>query len=209
MAKRKRMVFDGGGVREIRQSSPSLLKASVSPDALRAATKAEKVKLGYTGKARVFIRKYTTRVTKRTPLISERQYDKKVTGFTREKAAEARAHGALDYKTAQAQETAAKARAKRAEPGYARDFLHATARDAAAGVRIAKAGGKNGGKVSFPVKVDSATQALRNRERRLQGKFIPDGEYQMMLDYSAHYSDPFYELMRGSPKDKTGNIQDV
>jgi hypothetical protein len=64
----------------------------------------------------------------------------------------------------------------------------------------------NKGKTSLVVRQKSAVEALENRRRRLQGEHIPDGEYQAMLDYMAHYNDPHYEVLRGSPDIKGSRI---
>jgi hypothetical protein len=90
--------------------------------------------------------------------------------------------------------------ARQARPQeFTAHFLASVRADIANGTLIKKAGGKNRGKVSLRVRSDSATAAFENRRKRLAGEHIPDGEYQAMLDYMAHYNDPYYELLRGSP----------
>jgi len=178
---------------------------------LRRLSPDENEQLGFTRKARRYVLKSIRKLTKRTHTTSAREREtlrvKQEYGLASpEVATRARRDKALSYKSAAAQETAARNR-KDTTSRYTQTFLAATTRDARVGVRINKADGKRKGRVSFKVKEDTAAEALANRASRLRGEFIPDGEYQMMLDYSAHYGDPFYEFMRGSPKDKTGNIE--
>jgi hypothetical protein len=86
-------------------------------------------------------------------------------------------------------------------------FLASVRADIANRTLVMKAGGKNTGKPSLRVRSDTATTAIENRRRRLAGEHIPDGEYQAMLDYMAHFNDPYYELLRGSPDVKGSRIR--
>jgi hypothetical protein len=90
---------------------------------------------------------------------------------------------------------------------FSEEFLARVEQDANKGTLIRKAGGKNKGKPSLRVRRSTAIEALDNRNRRLRGEHIPDGEYQAMMDYMAHYNDTFYEIMRGSPKVKGARIE--
>ncbi len=194
---RKRMVFDGGGIRPLdsprlrRHSSTSLLKASVRADTLRPATKTEKAKLGYTGKARIFIRKDASRITKRTPMISERQFDRKATGLIREKASEARRFGGLDYKTAAARETAAKS-------GDAR-LLRKVESSQGQFIPTANPSRKHKGR-GFKLQDGAIERFERNRPRKLRGEEIPDGEWHEMMDIAARFNDARIAQLRLSPK---------
>ena len=179
----------------------------------RRLSPSENKQLGFTPKARHYVLKSVRKVTKRTSSISARAHETLRTrqeyGFAKpEIATLARSHKALGYKTAAQGEAVAKAAITRENKAFVSSFLQSTLRDAASGVRVRKAGGKGKGQLSFRVKVDTAGEALRNRDKRLKGEFIPDGEYQQMLDYLAHYNDRAYDLLRGSPKDKTGNIEE-
>jgi hypothetical protein len=90
---------------------------------------------------------------------------------------------------------------------FSKEFLARVEQDANKGTLIRKAGGKNKGKPSLGVRRSFAIEALDNRNRRLRSEHIPDGEYQAMMDYMAHCNDPFYEIMRGSPKVKGARIE--
>lgn len=196
MARRPRMAFDRGGLvslgRPARQrSSPSLLKKSVGADALRAATKAEKLKMRITSKGQFFVRKGTVRFTKRTPRITERQQGRKETGLIREKASKARRFGGLDYKTAAARETAGKsrdARLLRRVESSQRQFIPS-----------ANPSRKHKGR-GFKLQDGAIERFERNRALKLRGEEIPDGEWHEMMDIAAWFNDARIAQLRLSPK---------
>jgi hypothetical protein len=95
----------------------------------------------------------------------------------------------------------------RATVDFSASFLERIQADARNESRVLKAVGKNKGDVSFVVRRATALTALQNRAKRLRGEHIPDGEYQAMMDYMAHYNDPYYILTRGSPDVKGSRIK--
>jgi hypothetical protein len=192
--------------------------SSVSYTALRRATPAENVRLGFTPKARHYVKASVKRVTKNTPSLSARAYETKrskaLYGVTPERATKERASNPLLYKSAQSRDAAEKTKrtyerkreTKLEQQSFDAQFLKRIERDAVARLRISKAAGKRKGQASFIVNRITAVRALENRRKRLRGEHIPDGEYQQMMDYMAHYNDPYYELMRGSPDIKGSRI---
>jgi hypothetical protein len=181
MAKRARKVFDGGTLKTTRRSSPSLLKPSVTPDQLK------RVRIG--GKVR-FVSREVERVTRRTASISERQFRKKETGLSNERAAEARAHGGLEYKTAQARETAAKVGDTRVKRQIQKSL----------GERVPTNNPRRRKGRGFSLTAERVERIERNRERKLQGEYIPDGEWQEMVDTAAKFKDARLPILRLSPK---------
>jgi hypothetical protein len=186
-----------------KKSSKSLLKGGV--DKLRKLTRAETIKATGNPNTRtvLYASKDAKKITKRTPTVSERQYDKAVTGKSREQAVKERSVNPLLYKSAASRDTADKIKA---EGAYRAEFLQRVEEDARNRTKVKKAGGKNKGAPSFTVRRTTALTALEDRAKRLRGEHIPDGRYQQMMDYSAHYNDPRIELMRGSPKVKGSRI---
>src|SRR5262249_21817999 len=95
-----------------------LIEAASFADLVRL-TPEQNVKLGYSRKARRYVRKDVKRLTKTTPTISARQYETKKTrerfGLTPEQATEARRRGALSYVSAAQRERVAKAANTREE----------------------------------------------------------------------------------------------
>lgn len=89
---------------------------------------------------------------------------------------------------------------------FGKYFLQQTRANARRKTSVYKNAGKKAGRNSFLVRNSSAERALANRAKRLRGEHIPNGEYQQMMDYMAHYRDPYYRLMRGSPNVKGQRI---
>jgi len=112
-----------------RRASPGFRLHELPYDRIRRATPAENVRMGYGPKARRYVLTGVT-VKKNTPSISARQAEKKRTGFTSEQATKARQAGALQYNSAQSEQTAAKIRrtAERKRSGTNRTFLQSDGR---------------------------------------------------------------------------------
>jgi hypothetical protein len=208
-----------------RRTLKTILQSSASRKALRFVTRDELTRVGLSPNTKLFVPKTLKRVTKKTAAIKPSELKKvgKSRGAKREKLLQRAASKIVTLDKTATQQTVKRqkrrdtefsnaekqsgiARRARAEsfPAY---FLQQTQADASNGTRIQKAGGKNKGKPSLRVRSDSATTALENRRKRLAGEHIPDGEYQAMLDYMAHYNDPYYELLRGSPDVKRSRIK--
>jgi hypothetical protein len=185
-----------------KKSSKSLLKRGA--DKLRKLTRAETIKATGNPNTRtvLYASKDAKKITRRTPTVSERQYDKAITGKIREQAVKECSENPLLYKSAATRETAEKIKA---EGAYRAEFLQRMEEDANR-TKVSKAGGKKKGAPSFIVRRATAITALEDRAKRLRGEHIPDGRYQQMMDYSAHYNDPRVEVMRGSPKVKGSRI---
>jgi len=200
-----------------KRSRPGLitrLRNGVSHNQLKRLTPAQNVKAGYSPKARHYVLLKpdgsVPRITKRTPTISANQYEKLRTGLPKAQATKARLSGELPYKSARAEQTAAKIRrtteSKRGGRDFPAYFLDRVRADARNKTTIFKGGGPTKGSKSLVVHYDSAVRALENRAKRLRGEHIPDGEWHAMVDYMAHYEDPYVEILRGSPNVKGSRI---
>jgi hypothetical protein len=92
----------------------SRLRSGVSQEALKRLTPSQNVKAGFSPKARRYalVKSDGTlpRITKSTFTVSANQYEKVRTGLPKAKATAARQAGVLQYKSAQAEHTAAKIR---------------------------------------------------------------------------------------------------
>jgi hypothetical protein len=101
-----------------RSSSKSLLRASVSHTALRRASPAENVRLGFSPKSRHYVRASVKKVTKRTAFVTARAAETKRTreryGFaTPEAATKARSDRVLSYESQDQARRVAKAKKTR------------------------------------------------------------------------------------------------
>ena len=212
-----------------RRTLRTILLNTAGRTAFRFITKDELKRVGLSPNTKLLVPKTQKRVTKNTPVIKPYELRKvsKARGVKREKALERAASKIVSLdKTASTQTVR---RQKRRDAGYAKAekqtvarkgiarraraetfptyFIEQARADAGKRTLIYKAGGKNKGKRFLVVRSKSAAEALENRRKRLQGEHIPDGEYQAMLDYMAHYNDPYYELLRGSPDVKGSRIR--
>jgi hypothetical protein len=212
-----------------RRTLRTILQGSASRKALRFVSKDELTRVGLGPNTKLLVPKTLKRVTKKTAAIKPSELKKvgKSRGAKREKLLERAASKIIKLDKASSQQTVKRQKRHDAEfikaekstatqkgvtrraradnfPAY---FMDQVLADAAKRTRIDKAGGKNKGKHSLVVRRKSASDALENRAKRLRGAHIPDGEYQMMLDYSAHYNDPYYERLKASPDVKGSRIR--
>jgi hypothetical protein len=182
-----------------RRSAPKLV--ATSHETLRRASPTENVRMGYSPKARRYVKKGVRKITKTTASVSARQAEtkrlKKLYGLASpEIATEARRHGAIRYETTQAAETARKT-------GEASYFK-----------RLNKAGQSRrrivgeynvGGKQSFKATPEKASRIARLRARKLGGEFIEDqGEWFMMVRFAEDLGDPALHILRSSVNSDSG-----
>jgi hypothetical protein len=212
-----------------RRTLRTILQSTASRKSFRFVSKDELTRVGLSPNTKLLVPKTLKRVTKNTEAIKPSELKKvgKSRGAKREKLLERAASKIVKLDKASSQQTVKRQKRRDTEfvkaekstatqkgitrraradnfPAYFTDRMLA---DAAKKTRIDKAGGKNKGKPSLVVRRKSATDALENRAKRLRGEHIPDGEYQAMLDYMAHYNDPFYERLRASPDVKGSRIR--
>jgi hypothetical protein len=212
-----------------RRTLRSILLNSASRKSFRFVSRDELTRVGLSPNTKLLEPKTLKRVTSKTVAIkpSELSTVAKTRGAQRETALERAASKIVSLDKTASQKTVKRQKRRDTEFSKAENktvtnrrvasqarsqeftaqFLAKVQADIANGTLIKKAGGKNRGKVSLRVRSDSATAALENRRKRLAGEHIPDGEYQAMLDYMAHYNDPYYELLRGSPDVKGSRIK--
>jgi hypothetical protein len=212
-----------------RRTLRSILLNSASRKSFRFVSRNELTRVGLSPNTKLLVPKTLKRVTKKTAAIKPSELSKvaKTRGTKRDKALERAASKIVSLDKSASQQTvrrqkrrdtefsnaerttATSKRAVRQERNqeFTARFLDKVRVDIARGTLIKKAGGKNNGKLSPRPRSDSAATALENRRKRLAGEHIPDGEYQAMLDYMAHYNDPYYELLRGSPDVKGSRIK--
>ncbi len=203
-----------------------LLLKTARRKAFRPVSKDELERIGLNTNTKLFVPKSQKRVTKATKAIPQAVLNavSKSRGAKRDKALELAASKIVSLDKAASAQTvkrqkrrdaalekvAKQRRARPPSPGkgetFPAYFLERMKADAAKRTRIEKADGKNKGSASFVVRNNTALTALENRTKRLHGEHIPDGEYQAMMDYMAHYNDPYYTLMRGSPDVKGSRI---
>jgi hypothetical protein len=212
-----------------RRTLRTILQSTASRKAFRFVTRDELTRQGLNPNTKLLVPKELKRFTKKSPAIKSSDLSKvaKTRGVKREKALERAAPKIVNADKLATQQTVKRqkrrdtqfsnaekttATSKRAvkqqrNQEFTTNFLASVQRDITRGTLIKKAGGKNKGKASLRARNDSAAQALENRRKRLAGEHIPDGEYQAMLDYMAHYNDPYHELLRGSPDVKGSRIK--
>jgi len=177
--------------------SRSRLLASASYEALRRASPAENVRMGYSPKARRYVLKTARKVTKAMRSISARQAE---TRRARERygmaspeiATEARKQGALSYSSADQSERVAKAARTRVVS------------------RVKKAVGRRGtvptnspdkrrhGRI-ITLRPGDAERYQDLKRRRLAGEQLPIGDWVWMMDVGQYFGDPDVDFMRGSP----------
>jgi hypothetical protein len=212
-----------------RRTLRTILLNSASRKSFRFVTRDELTRVGLSPNTKLLVPKTLKRVTKKTTAIKPSELSKvaNTRGTKRDKALERAASKIVKLDKAATQQTVRKRKRRDTEfskaekatttnkrssrQAHAQEFsAHFLARvqaDISKGTLINEAGGKNKGKVSLRARSDSAAAAIENRRKRLAGEHIPDGEYQAMLDYMAHYNDPYYELLRGSPDVKGSRIK--
>jgi hypothetical protein len=212
-----------------RRTLRTILQTTTSRKAFRFVSSDELTRVGLSPNTKLLVPKTLKRVTKKTVAIKPSELSKasKVRGSKRDKALERAATKITSLDKAASQQTVRgqkrrdtsfanaekqtatqKGIARRARTdSFPARFVEQARLDAAKGTRIVKAGGKDKDKPSLRVRVNTASEALENRKKRLSGEHIPDGEYQAMLDYMAHYNDPFYERLRASPDVKGSRIK--
>jgi hypothetical protein len=175
--------------------------ASVSHEALRRASPAENVKMGFSPKARRYVKTDARKITKATASVSARQAEtKRVRKYygvaSPEIATKAREHGALSYRTAQTAETASKTK----QSAYLR--------------RLRKAG-QNRQRIvgeynpderhSFKASPGKASRVETLRGRKLRGEFIEDqNEWFMMIRFAEDLADPALHILRSSVNSDSG-----
>ncbi len=199
----------------------STLSNTASRKAFRYVSKDELKRIGLNTNTKLLVPKTQKRVTKNTKAIPQSVLKavSRTRGAKREKTLEKAASKIVSLDNAASKQTVQRQKRRdaaitktekqstaRKVGAFPEEFLIRVKADAANRTRVAKADGKNKGAVAFIVRNDTALTALDNRAKRLQGKHIPDGEYQAMMDYMAHYNDPYYQLMRGSPDVKGARI---
>ena len=210
-----------------RRTLRSILLNSASRKSFRLVSRHELTRVGLSPNTKLLVPKTLKRVTSKTAAIKPSELSKvaRTRGAKREKALERAASKIVSLDKTASQQTVNRQKRRdtefskveqtnkrvasqpRRSQEFTAQFLVKVQADIANGTLIKKAGGKNRGKISLRVRSDSATAAFENRRKRLAGEHIPDGEYQAMLDYMAHYNDPYYELLRGSPDVKGSRIK--
>ena len=161
-------------------------------------TPEQNVKLGFTPKARHYVLKGTKRLTKATPTISAREYEKKkakeLHGLTPEQATEARKHGAVDYVTAEQRERVSKAATTREETKIAKAVNAGEGGEILSNTPKPKTHGKY-----LHIRPGMGQWYRKMRRAKLAGETIPDGDWHAMIDLAKHYNDPKYAVLRSSP----------
>jgi hypothetical protein len=212
-----------------RHTLRTILQGSASRKALRLVSKDELTRVGLSPNTKLLVPKTLQRVTLKTVTIKPAELSKaaKARGPKRDKLLQRAASKIVGVDKTATQQTVRRQKRRgntfanaekitattkcavrqQRNRKFTADFIAKVQADIARGTLIKKAGGKDKGKASLRVRNDSATQALENSCKRLAGQHIPDGEYQAMLDYMAHYDAPFYELLRGSPDVKGSRIK--
>lgn len=185
----------------------------VEKDALsefRRASPVENVLLGFSPKARRYVKK-GGRVTRRTRSISARQAEtkrvKEQYGFASpEIATKAREGGALSYRNAQARETAQRTK----DAAYLKKLHRQIEQAAERGERIPEHGKPTTKRIrkgrrtfevhtGFRAQYRHADRVVDWRERKLAGETLDDGDWHMMMDYAERFKDPARHLLRASP----------
>jgi hypothetical protein len=185
------------------------LLASASHEALRRASPAECVRMGYSPLARRYVLE-TTKATSRTPSISARAAE---TLRTRERyglqspeiATEARKQGALEYQSAEQRERVAKAAGTRLD----KREMSVIEKLRAEGERIKSANPHRPSGRGFHVKPGDAERYSAIVRRKMAGEWIPDGDWHWAVDiakaidvfgeYSAVYQRVYRRGYFGAP----------
>jgi hypothetical protein len=168
-----------------------------STSSYRRLAPAENVKAGFSAKARRYVKKDVSRIGKRTATISHRQHETLRTKeryhiATPEFATEARKRGALKYSSAVQRESVAKAAFTREGKKYR---IALEARDG----QYIEANNPRRRRERVHITAAAIERYLENRRKRLNGEFIPEGDWQQMMDIARAVGDARGELLRGSP----------
>jgi hypothetical protein len=169
--------------------------ASTSHNALRRASPAENVKLGFSPKARRYIKADVKKITKATASVSARQAEtkrvRKVYGLASpEVATRERQANNIPYSSTRAAETASKSK----EAAYLRRLRKA----GQTRQRIIGEYNRNG-KHSFKASPEKTSRAEDLRKRKLDGEFIEDqGEWFQMIRFAEDLGDPMLHILRSS-----------
>jgi hypothetical protein len=167
--------------------------ASVSHEALRRASPAENVKMGFSPKARRYIKAEARKVTKATASVSARQAEtkrvRKVYGMASpEQATEMRRHGALSYSSQD--------QARRVEKAADRRLMK-KARDSVGEKLTAPRPGRSARKFRFTN--ERLKNYERNRRRHDNGEWIDGPEWFEMMDAASALKDHRILQLRASP----------
>jgi hypothetical protein len=165
----------------------------------RRLSPAENIEAGSSPKARRYVPKWIKRATKRTATISARQYEtlrtnKRYHIATPELATEARKRGALSYSSAVQRESVAKAANTREEKRYHAELTNKVGHH----IDINNPNRRRHGSQAR-ITTASVDRYLDNRRKKLAGEYIPDGEYQEMMDQARAVKDARLDLLRASP----------
>lgn len=172
----------------------------------RRASPLENVRMGYSPLARRYINASISKVTSRTSSISARQAEtirvREQFGLASpEIATKARAHEAIVYKTAQA-EQAAKKNILLSFNKRARKQITA---DAASGKRIKQRSAdgsfsqRKRAAHGYRLSPDAADRYFDLRARKLAYEWIDEGDWHWMLDMAWQYNDPLINALRAYP----------
>ena len=159
----------------------------------RRATPAENVKLGASRKARHYVLKNVKRVTKRTPSITARAHEtlrtRQVHGMASpEQATQARREGGLSYSSHDQAERVAKAGdrrlRKKAEENVGKWLPYSSPKKGSARLHFTR---------------ERMDAYERNRERKLRGEWLDDGDWFAMMDAANALRDHRIMQLRASP----------
>jgi|SRR5271166_848646 len=165
--------------------------AQAAPSAFRKLHPNELEKLGYSRTSKRYALK-GARITAKTPTISEKAWRNKEAasyGLTPKTLPQARAHGAVGYRTEAQRLGTAKARITR----FGNSLRDRLARD------IGKKVEGYGGNSSYRITRAMANQVPSWREHKLAGGYVPDGDWHNLVDVARHYDDPQIAYLRMSP----------
>jgi hypothetical protein len=162
-------------------------------DYWRRATPKENVRLGLTAKARHYVPRDVKRVTKRTENMSARQHEtlrtRQVHGLASpEQATQARREGGLSYSSQDQAERVAKAADRR---------LRKKARQSVGEWLPYRHPKKGTPRLHFTHERMETYE--RNRERKLRGEWLDDGEWFAMMDAANALRDHRIMQLRASP----------
>jgi hypothetical protein len=157
----------------------------------------ENVKAGFSRKARRYVKRDVSRIGKRTATISHRQHETLRTKeryhiATPELATEARKRGALSYSSLVQRESVAKAAVTREGKKYR---IALEARDG----QYIEAHSPRRRRERVHITAASIERYLENRRKKLNDEYIPDGDWQQMMDIARAVGDARAPLLRGSP----------
>jgi hypothetical protein len=173
--------------------------ASVSHEALRRASPSENILMGYSPKARRYVKTDARKITKATASVSARQAEtkrvRKVYGMASpERATDARRHGALSYESAAQGARVAKANQTR--------VLKRVERAGASREKIPYDPGKRRDRQkqkAIVLKPGDGERYRDLRKRRLRGEWFDIVDFVWLMDVGQYFADPQSVLLRQSP----------